>query len=102
MIDIGTVLQPGNLFAWILVGLIAGFFASRIVRGHGYGCLGNIIVGLVGSIIGGYIALVLGIGRFSFLGTTFIAFLGACILVVILQFFFGEGKRRHRWKNEHD
>jgi hypothetical protein len=35
----GIILQPGDLLAWLIVGLIAGFFASVIVRGRGYGCL---------------------------------------------------------------
>ncbi len=43
----GTSLAPGDLIAWLFVGLIAGFFASSVVRGRGYGCIGNILVGLV-------------------------------------------------------
>ncbi len=43
-----------NLLSWIIIGALAGFFASVLVRGRGYGCLGNTIVGLVGAVIGGY------------------------------------------------
>jgi uncharacterized membrane protein YeaQ/YmgE (transglycosylase-associated protein family) len=84
----GVILQPGGLLSWLIAGLIAGFLASAIVRGHSYGCLLNIVIGLVGAVIGGYLAGLLGIsGYFHFWGSVIIAFLGACILVAILQLF---------------
>jgi uncharacterized membrane protein YeaQ/YmgE (transglycosylase-associated protein family) len=86
----GIVLQPGDLLSWLFVGLIAGFFASAIVRGRGYGCLLNIVIGLVGAAIGGYLASLLGIGgEYHFWGSVVIAFLGSCVLVAILQLFTG-------------
>jgi len=42
-----------TILAWLVVGLIAGFFASRVMRGGGYGLIGDIIVGVVGALIGG-------------------------------------------------
>ena len=73
-----------DFFSWIIVGLIAGFLASAFVRGRGYGCIGNIIVGLIGGFIGGYLASFLNIqGNFHFCGSIFISFIGACILVAI-------------------
>jgi uncharacterized membrane protein YeaQ/YmgE (transglycosylase-associated protein family) len=86
----GIILQPGDLLAWLIVGLIAGFFASVIVRGRGYGCLLNIVIGLIGAVIGGYLAGLLNIsGSYHFWGSVIIAFLGSCILVAILQLFTG-------------
>src|SRR5947207_9955584 len=83
-----------DFFSWIIVGLIAGFLASAAIRGRGYGCIGNIIVGLVGAVIGGYLASLLDIqGTFHFWGSVIIAFIGACILVAILQLLSG-GRRR--------
>jgi uncharacterized membrane protein YeaQ/YmgE (transglycosylase-associated protein family) len=74
-----------GLFGWLIVGLIAGFLASAVVRGRGLGCIGNIVVGLVGAVIGGYLASLLGItGNFHFWGTVLISFLGACVLLIIL------------------
>ncbi|HZS75129.1 MAG TPA: GlsB/YeaQ/YmgE family stress response membrane protein [Ktedonobacteraceae bacterium] len=79
-----------DLLSWIIVGAIAGFFASRFVRGKGYGCLGNTVVGMIGAIIGGYLASFLSIqGNFHFWGSLFISFIGACILVAVLQLFTG-------------
>lgn len=82
--------QITNLITWLIVGAIAGFLASVLVRGKGYGCIGNTIVGLIGAVIGGYLASLLDIsGVFYFWGSVGIAFLGACILVFILQAFSG-------------
>jgi uncharacterized membrane protein YeaQ/YmgE (transglycosylase-associated protein family) len=90
----GPILAPGDLLAWLLVGLIAGFLASTIVRKRGYGCLGNIIVGLVGAAIGGYLAGLLNIqGVYHFWGSVIIAFIGACILVALLQLLSGNAWR---------
>ena len=86
--NIGNILQPGNgIIVWLIVGLIAGFFASVLIRGRSYGCLGNIVVGLIGAVIGGYLANILDLGTFRFWGSIFISFLGACILVAVLQAF---------------
>ena len=87
--DVGAILQPGNLLAWLIVGLIAGFLASIFIRGRSSGCIGNIIVGLVGSVIGGMLASALNLGVFGFWGTVLIAFIGASILLAILQFITG-------------
>ncbi len=88
-IDVGSILQPGSIIAWLIVGLIAGGLAGMLVRGRGFGCLGNIVVGLIGSFIGALIASAFNWGRFGFCGSIFISLLGAAIFVMILQFFTG-------------
>src|SRR5437899_7584330 len=74
-----------SLLWWLLVGLIAGFLASVVMRGGGYGILGDIIVGIVGAIIGGFLASLLGLGASGLVGTVIIAFLGAVVLIAILR-----------------
>jgi uncharacterized membrane protein YeaQ/YmgE (transglycosylase-associated protein family) len=79
-------LSLSNVLWWLLVGLVAGFLASRVMRGGGYGLIGDIIVGLIGAFIGGWLAGLLGIGGSSSLIVTIvIAFIGACILLAILH-----------------
>jgi uncharacterized membrane protein YeaQ/YmgE (transglycosylase-associated protein family) len=83
-----------DLLSWLFVGLLAGFFASVVVRGRGYGCILDIVIGLVGAFIGGFLASFLGItGTFHFWGTLLIAFLGACVLVAILKALSGDTGR---------
>jgi uncharacterized membrane protein YeaQ/YmgE (transglycosylase-associated protein family) len=70
---------------WLVVGLIAGFLASMVMRGGGYGIIGDIVVGLVGALLGGFLASLVGLGSSGFVGTIIIAFIGACILIAILR-----------------
>ena len=48
-------LIPGGLIAWIVVGLISGWLAGQVMKGGGYGMIGDIVVGLVGSLVGGFL-----------------------------------------------
>ncbi|HLZ61488.1 MAG TPA: GlsB/YeaQ/YmgE family stress response membrane protein [Ktedonosporobacter sp.] len=87
-IDVGAILRPGDLIAWLLVGLIAGYLANVLVRGRGAGCLGNIVIGLIGSVIGAILASALDVGQqFHFCGTIFVSFIGAAILLAVLRLF---------------
>jgi uncharacterized membrane protein YeaQ/YmgE (transglycosylase-associated protein family) len=82
---------------WLLVGLIAGFLASVVMRGGGYGIVGDIVVGLIGALIGGFLASLLGLGAGGFIGTVIVAFIGACILIAILRAVSGGGWRRRTY-----
>ena len=78
---------------WIVVGLIAGWLAGKIARGRGYGCITDIILGLIGSLLGGWIFTRLGIvGANSFLYSLAAATVGAIILVSIVHLFVGGDK----------
>jgi uncharacterized membrane protein YeaQ/YmgE (transglycosylase-associated protein family) len=90
-------LYPGGLIAWILAGLIAGWLAGLLVRGQGYGCLGDIALGLVGAFIGGIIVALLPIPLPTtqhFIGTTIIAFIGAFILAGLGRLIGGGSRSR--------
>jgi len=80
---------------WLLVGLIAGFLASVVMRGGGYGIVGDIIVGIVGAFLGGWLFSLLGIGAGGgLIGSIIVAFIGACILIAILRAVSGGFTRR--------
>ena len=83
-----------SLLWWLIVGLIAGFLASVVMRGGGYGIVGDIIVGIVGAFIGGFLASLLGLGASGLIGTIIVAFIGACILIAILRAVSGGYRRR--------
>jgi uncharacterized membrane protein YeaQ/YmgE (transglycosylase-associated protein family) len=71
-----------HFILFILIGLIAGALAGRVVSGHGYGALGDIVVGVVGAFVGGWIfATFLGVGSGGFFISLFTAFVGAVALL---------------------
>jgi uncharacterized membrane protein YeaQ/YmgE (transglycosylase-associated protein family) len=83
---LAAALEPGGLLAWIVVGLIAGFLASVVMRGGGYGLIGDLVVGIVGAFLGGLLLNVfMPSASFGFWGSVLVAFIGACILVAILH-----------------
>jgi len=85
-------LSPGGLIAWIIVGLIAGWAAGKVSRGHGFGLIGDLVVGLIGALIGGLIAGVFIQGSIGFIGSIIVAFLGAIVLLALIRLLSG-GRR---------
>ncbi|TMC86730.1 MAG: GlsB/YeaQ/YmgE family stress response membrane protein [Chloroflexi bacterium] len=86
-----------SLIWWLIVGLIAGFLASIVMRGGGYGIVGDIVVGLIGAFIGGWLFSLLGVSSGGgLLGSIIVAFIGACILILLLRAFSRSGPRRRR------
>jgi len=75
-----------GILAWIIVGLIAGWLAGKVMKGGGYGVLVDIILGILGGILGGWLFGLLGIwqGR-GLIGSIIVAFIGAVILVAITR-----------------
>ena len=78
-------LDPGGIIAWLLVGLVAGWLAGSVMRGGGFGILGDIVVGLVGALIGGFVCGQFTSGWVGFVGSIFVAFIGACLLIMLLR-----------------
>jgi uncharacterized membrane protein YeaQ/YmgE (transglycosylase-associated protein family) len=79
-------LDPGGLIAWLLVGLVAGFLAGRVMKGGGYGLVGDIVMGIIGAFVGGFLAGVLGLtGSMGIIGSIVVAFIGACIFIAIVR-----------------
>ena len=83
-------LEPGSWIAWIIVGLIAGAIAARVVAGRGFGCVADIVVGVAGAIIGGFVLSLFGVsGTFGFWGSIVVAFIGAAVLLAGLKLLSG-------------
>jgi uncharacterized membrane protein YeaQ/YmgE (transglycosylase-associated protein family) len=79
-------LEPGGIIAWLVVGLIAGWLAGVVMKGGGFGLIGDIVVGLIGAFIGGLVfSLITGGGTAGFWGSIFVAFIGAVILIAIVR-----------------
>lgn len=80
-----------GILSWILIGLIAGWLAGEMMRGSGFGLVGNMIVGIVGALLGGFLASALfnianPLTGFN-LPSLIVAFLGSVVLLAILSLF---------------
>jgi uncharacterized membrane protein YeaQ/YmgE (transglycosylase-associated protein family) len=78
-----------GILSWILVGLVAGWLAGVVMKGGGYGVLGDIIIGIIGALVGGFLASALfGAGDplsgFN-LTTLVVAFLGSIVLIALVR-----------------
>lgn len=82
-----------SLWAWLLIGLIAGWLAGFAFRGSGFGCITDIVLGLIGSVIGGWLFNYFGIMGGDFYYSLAAATVGAIILVSISRVFGGEPKK---------
>jgi len=87
-----------GILSWAVVGLIAGFLAGQVMRGGGYGVIGDIIVGVLGGLFGGWVAFyffhvgdtMTGINMVSIL----VAFMGAILLILVLRMIGGRRSLR--------
>lgn len=88
----------------LLVGAVAGFLATHLVRRRGYGLVGDLVVGIIGAligtfllggVIGTYVLVPLGLDATSILGQIIVAFIGAVLLLAVLYLVAGgRGRRR--------
>ena len=93
-VALAAELNPGGIIMWLVVGLIAGFLAGQLMRGSGYGIIGDIVVGLVGAFVGGLIAdLLIPDANFGFWGSLIVAIIGACLLIALFRAVTGRRRR---------
>ncbi|MBV8195315.1 MAG: GlsB/YeaQ/YmgE family stress response membrane protein [Candidatus Dormibacteraeota bacterium] len=90
-------IDPVAVLVWIIIGLVAGFLASRVMLGHGMGLIADIAVGIVGAVAGGLIANALGVtvsvAGHPIISEIIVAFVGAMVLLLALR-LVGVGRRR--------
>lgn len=72
---------------FLIVGVIAGWLAGKIVKGGGYGLIGDLVVGVVGSFIGGYLSGILGFSAHGTIAGIITATLGAVVLLWVIRLF---------------
>ena len=70
-----------NLLLFLLIGLIAGWLAGKIMKGKGFGFIGNLVVGVIGAFIGGIVFDLLGIAAIGIIGSLIAALIGALVLL---------------------
>jgi len=87
MIRVYAFHMTQSIVGWIVIGLLAGWIAGKISRGRGFGCIANVVLGLIGALLGGWIFTRLGVWGGGFLFSLAAATVGAVVLVVIARLF---------------
>ncbi len=73
-------------FLWfLLIGLCAGWLAGQLVKGGGFGVVGDMIVGVIGALLGGFLFGLLGLAAVGLLGQLITATVGAVVFILILR-----------------
>jgi uncharacterized membrane protein YeaQ/YmgE (transglycosylase-associated protein family) len=74
-----------SILWFLIIGLIAGFLAGKVMRGGGFGVVGDLIVGCIGALLGGWLLGLLGVSWGGFIGSLITAFLGAVVLLWLIR-----------------
>ena len=74
-----------DLIIFLLIGAVAGWLAGLIMKGGGFGLVGNIVIGVIGSLIGGWLFGLLGIAVYGLIGSIIAAVVGAIVLIYIVR-----------------
>lgn len=74
-----------NIIAFLLVGIVAGWIAGKIMKGKGFGLFGDLGVGVLGALIGGFIFDIFGLHAFGFIGNLVTAVVGAVLFLYVLR-----------------
>jgi uncharacterized membrane protein YeaQ/YmgE (transglycosylase-associated protein family) len=70
---------------FIIIGIIAGWLAGKIMRGAGFGLLGDLVIGIIGALLGGFIFGQLGISAGGLVGALVTATIGAIVLLFLIR-----------------
>ena len=74
-----------NILYFLLIGLAAGWLAGQIMKGKGFGIIGNMIVGCIGALVGGYVFGLFGLSSYGLIGSLITALVGAVILLFLIS-----------------
>jgi uncharacterized membrane protein YeaQ/YmgE (transglycosylase-associated protein family) len=74
-----------NILLWLISGIIAGWLTGVVMKGGGFGIIGDLVVGLLGGLIGGFLAGLVGIEPANWIGQILVAVFGGVVLVAILR-----------------
>jgi len=85
-----------GIIAWIIVGLIAGWLAGQVMKGSGYGIIGDLVLGLIGGVVGGWLVGVVAptAEPSGFVGSIIVATIGAVLLIFVARAVSGRSVAR--------
>jgi len=70
---------------FLIIGAVAGWLAGQLTRGHGFGLLGDVVVGIIGAMVGGFLFGLIGLRSFSLIGSLVTATVGAVVLLYVVR-----------------
>lgn len=76
-----------HLAYFLLIGLAAGWLASKIMKGYSFGIVGNLVIGVIGAVLGGFLFRLVGLLPSGLIGSLVSATVGAVVLLFLLQKF---------------
>ena len=71
----------------LIIGAVAGWLAGKLMKGRGFGLIGNIVVGIIGAVIGGFLFGLLGVSAGGIIGSVVMATVGALVLLYLVNLF---------------
>ena len=74
-----------SLILFLVIGLLAGWLAGNIMKGGGFGLVGDLVVGVIGAFLGGWIFSLLGVSTYGLLGMLITALVGAVVLLFLIR-----------------
>lgn len=84
-LTIGVAMIYGNALCFLLIGVLAGWLSGVLVKGRGFGLLGDLIVGILGSMLGGFLFGLLGLAAYGLVGSVIMAVVGAMVLLFLVR-----------------
>lgn len=76
-----------GILLYVLIGCLAGFLAGKIMKGGGFGLVGNLVIGIIGGVVGGFLFGLLGFQSGGLIGSLITATVGAIVLLWLIGFF---------------
>lgn len=81
----GEIMDITGLVIFLAIGAVAGWLAGTLMKGGGFGLLGNIVIGIIGAVVGGFVFSLLGISAGGLIGSIITATAGAIILLFVIR-----------------
>ena len=75
-----------SIFWFLIIGALAGWIAGQITKGHGFGLVGNLVVGILGALLGGFLFDLLNVAAYGLLGRLIMSVVGAVVFLFIVSF----------------
>ena len=74
-----------DLLWFLLIGILAGWLAGQVMKGGGYGLIGDLVLGIIGAFVGGWVLGLVGVTAGGFIGRVITATIGAVLLVFLVR-----------------